>query len=44
MKAVTFTGLRKNAFNVLNRVENGETVQVLRHGMAIARIVPVDAR
>ncbi len=44
MKAFTFTDLRKNASSVLDLVENGETVQVLRHGKAIARIIPEDAQ
>jgi prevent-host-death family protein len=40
MKTVTFTELRRNASSILDMVENGETVRVLRHGKAIARIVP----
>jgi len=40
MKAVTFTEFRKSASQVLDLVEKGETIRVLRHGRAIARIVP----
>ena len=40
MRAVTFTEFRKNASEVLNRVEEGESIRLLRHGRAIARIVP----
>jgi prevent-host-death family protein len=40
MRAVTFTEFRKNASEVLDRVERGESVRVLRHGRTIARIVP----
>ena len=41
MKTVTFTEFRKHASEVLNLVEKGESVRVLRHGKAIARVVPV---
>jgi prevent-host-death family protein len=44
MKTVTFTDFRKNASEVLDRVEKGESVRVLRHGKAIAKIVPADLR
>jgi prevent-host-death family protein len=40
MKTLTFTEFRKNASAVLDRVERGESIQVLRHGRAIAKIVP----
>jgi len=40
MKTVTSSEFRKNASAVLDLVENGEVVQVLRHGKAIAKIVP----
>lgn len=40
MKTVTFTQFRKNASEVLDLVEKGESIRVLRHGKAIARIVP----
>ena len=44
MKTVTFTEFRKNASGVLDLVEKGETVRVLRHGKAIAKIVPAELR
>lgn len=43
MKNVTFTEFRKNASHLLDLVEKGETIQVLRHGRAVARIVPAEA-
>lgn len=44
MKTVTFTEFRKNASEVLDLVEEGETIRILRHGKAIARIVPAELR
>lgn len=44
MKTVTFTEFRKNASDVLDLVEEGETVRILRHGKAIAKIVPAQSR
>jgi prevent-host-death family protein len=44
MTSFSFTEFRKKASKVLDLVEKGETVQLLRHGKAIARIVPVDTR
>jgi prevent-host-death family protein len=44
MKTLTFTEFRNNASEVLDRVENGESICVLRHGKAIAKIVPADSR
>lgn len=41
MKIVTFTDFRKNASGLLDLVERGETVRVLRHGRPVAEIVPV---
>jgi antitoxin (DNA-binding transcriptional repressor) of toxin-antitoxin stability system len=40
MTTTTFTEFRKNASLYLSQVENGETVVVLRHGKAIAEIIP----
>lgn len=40
MKTVTFTEFRKNASAVLDCVEGGESICVLRHGRAIAKIIP----
>ena len=44
MKTVTFTEFRKNASGVLDLVEKGESIRLLRHGRAIAKIVPADLR
>ena len=44
MTSFSFTEFRKKASKVLDLVEKGETVQLLRHGKAIARIVPVETR
>ena len=41
MKAISFTEFRKHASTILSEVEQGETVEILRHGKAVARIVPV---
>lgn len=40
MRTVTSSEFRRNASAVLDLVENGEVVQVLRHGRAIAKLVP----
>jgi len=40
MKALTFTEFRKNTSAVLDCVERGESIQILRHGKAIAKIIP----
>ncbi len=44
MKTVTFTEFRKNASHVLDLVEKGESFRVLRHGKAIAKVVPEESR
>jgi len=44
MKTFSFTEFRKNASRALDLVEKGETIRLLRHGKAIAKIVPVSAR
>lgn len=41
MKQVSFTEFRRNAATLLNSVEKGETIVVLRHGKPIAEVVPV---
>ena len=41
MKSVTFTEFRKNASSIISDVENGEVIQVIRHGKAVAEITPV---
>ena len=44
MKTLTFTEFRQSASQVLNLVEKGESIRILRHGKAVARIVPADER
>jgi len=40
MRAVTFTEFRKNASALFSAVENGESIQIIRHGKPIAEILP----
>ncbi len=40
MKAISFTEFRKNASTILNDVEKGDSVEILRHGRVIARLIP----
>ena len=40
MKVVTFTEFRQNATTYFDVVEKGETVKVLRHGKAVAEVIP----
>ncbi len=42
MKSLSFTEFRKKASEILSLVEKGETVRVLRHGKAIAKIMPAE--
>jgi prevent-host-death family protein len=42
MKSLSFTEFRKKASEILSLVEKGETVRVLRHGKAIAKIIPAE--
>lgn len=42
MKEISFTEFRKHASEILGDVERGESVDILRHGRVIARIVPAD--
>ena len=41
MTTVTLTEFRSHASGMLTRVEQGETLLVLRHGRPIAEIAPV---
>lgn len=41
MTTVTLTEFRSHASGMLSRVENGETLLVLRHGRPIAEVSPV---
>ncbi|MEO8230759.1 MAG: type II toxin-antitoxin system prevent-host-death family antitoxin, partial [Ignavibacteriota bacterium] len=40
MRTVNFTEFRNNASLLLSAVEKGEVVIVMRHGKAIAKIIP----
>lgn len=40
MRTIGLTEFGKNASGVLDLVEHGESVRVVRHGKAIAKIVP----
>jgi len=44
MKSVSFTEFRKNASGMLDLVEKGESIHILRHGKPVARIVPPEGR
>ena len=44
MKTITFTEFRKNASGIMDLVEQGGTFRLLRHGKAIAEIVPAETR
>jgi len=40
MNTITCTEFRKTASAVLDRVERGESIHIVRHGRAVAKIVP----
>ncbi len=40
MKTISFTDFRKNASSLLDLVEQGEEVEIERHGRVVARLVP----
>ncbi len=40
MRSVTFTEFRKDASALFSAVENGEIIQVVRHGKPIAEVLP----
>lgn len=44
MKTMSFTEFRRNASEIMDLVERGETVRILRHGKPIARIEPEEGR
>ena len=44
MIVITFTEFRNQASTLLNRVEEGEVIRVMRHGKPIADISPVCRR
>jgi len=41
-RRVPFTEFRRNASRLLDEVESGETLVLLRHGKAVARLAPAD--
>lgn len=41
MRNVTFTEFQKNVSLLISEVENGEGLQLMRHGKAVAKISPV---
>ncbi|MDY0145460.1 MAG: type II toxin-antitoxin system Phd/YefM family antitoxin [Kiritimatiellia bacterium] len=41
MIAITFTEFRNRASDMLNAVEQGKTLTILRHGRPIAEVIPV---
>ena len=43
MKTVSSTEFRRHASALLDLVERGQRVQVMRHGRAVATIIPADA-
>lgn len=44
MNTVNLTDFRSHASGMLTRVENGETLVVLRHGRPIAEILPYEQK
>jgi prevent-host-death family protein len=40
VRTVTLSELRRNASGILDRVEKGERISILRHGRLIANLVP----
>ena len=44
MKTVSFTDFRKNASSFLDLVEQGEEVEIQRHGKVVARLIPPVSR
>jgi antitoxin (DNA-binding transcriptional repressor) of toxin-antitoxin stability system len=43
MRSVTFTEFRKNASILISEVENGEMIQLIRHGKPVAEISPIQS-
>ena len=43
MRTASFTEFRQNATAFFDAVEKGETIRVLRHGRAVADIVPTQS-
>ncbi len=43
MKTVSFTEFRKNASDLITKVEKGEIIHILRHGRPVAEISPLQS-
>ena len=43
MHTISLSEFRANASAMIDRVEHGETVRILRHGKAVAELVPPKA-
>ncbi len=43
MKIINFTDFRKKASSYFSEVEQGETIVIIRHGKAIAKISPAES-
>jgi len=41
MRSITFTEFRKNASSFISKVENGESIQLIRHGRPVAEFRPI---
>ena len=41
MKTITFTEFRKFASTLISEVENGEVIQIMRHGKPVAELGPI---
>ncbi len=44
MKAIEAQELESHVSEILREVESGETVEVMRHGQVVARVVPAQAQ
>ena len=44
MHTISLSEFRANASAMIDRVEQGETVRILRHGKPVAELVPAKAR
>src|SRR5437870_221507 len=44
MKTISFTEFRNKASSLVDLVEKGEEVEILRHGKVVARLVPAVSR
>ena len=44
MRSITFSEFRRNASSILDLVEKGEKICILRHGKVIANLVPPASR